>query len=293
MEMNLLITETIYLDYVSFPILIYQQYMKTRNTCRQGSPSLSESPCLYQVMYRHCIVTLWPDALHSQLLSLRVTKYCRQHHRSWSRAKVNKTNPRFLDGYLKVREWFSDKVLQFDKRFDNMWEGWKSLEFHWAQSGLSQHLLDAHRMARCGGGEVVILRHRAYKHERQSDNDSTYPLPTAELASWPHRSWGENGRGKMMRGDGKTLPTTITLQQLWHHLYLSPATHPTEASQCLLYCEQFFSRVVIFSFPNICFFNILDTRTTWGIKPYNIHHTKLTIHIRIISSSIHDQEIIK
>ena len=64
------------------------------------------------------------------------------------------------------------------------------------QSGLSQHLLDAHRMARERGANPSSSHH---KLDWQSDNDSTYPPPTAELLSWSLRSWGENGRGEMMR----------------------------------------------------------------------------------------------
>lgn len=70
------------------------------------------------------------------------------------------------------------------------------------QSGLSQHLLDAHRMAR----EGQILRHRT---TNLTDRATMTALILCQLLSWSLRSWGENGRGEMMRGGesmGKRFP---------------------------------------------------------------------------------------
>ena len=77
---------------------------------------------------------------------------------------------------------------------------------------------------------------------------------------WQHLSsancWaGHSGReGRMGEARwweyGKTLPT-IVLQPFWHHLYLSPATHLTTATRT--WWKVFLPRVIILSFPNICF----------------------------------------
>ena len=142
-------------------------------------------------------------------------------------------------------------------------------------------MLDAHRMARERGANPSSWSH---KLDRQSDNGSTYPLPTAELATPVVRGEWQREDDERLRGDGKTLPTII-LQQLWHHLYLSLATRLTA-------CEKLFFCVIIFSFVNICFLSYCYiNQNGFRIKPYKI--SDLSDLIPIISSSIHDQEIIK
>ena len=67
-----------------------------------------------------------------------------------------------------------------------------------------------------------------HKLDWQSDNDSTYPLPTAELVTLVVRGEWERQDDERLGEYGKTLPT-IVLQQFWYHLYLSPGTHLTTA----------------------------------------------------------------
>ena len=130
----------------------------------------------------------------------------------------------------------------------NNWDG--NITGSTTQSGLSQHLLDAHRMAR----EGQILRHRT---TNLTDRATMTALILCQLLSWSLRSWGENGRGEMMRGGesmGKRFPQLyynnfsiiytfhrqhILRQQLrsWWKVFLPPVLlfyhFPTSAS-CLI-----------------------------------------------------------
>ena len=141
--------------------------------------------------------------------------------------------------------------------------------------------------------EGQILRHQATNlTERQWQHLSSIPQPTAELwaghTPFVRREW-EREDDARLGGDGKTLPTIIILQQVWHHLYFSPATRQTAASHgswtAFLLCYYF-------SFPNICFFSAcyIYQNEEWDQFTQNKNRT---IFIRMISSSVRDQEIIK
>ena len=247
--LNLLIKKTIYHDLISsWPYVLYTNIFREKKESFKVRVPLFAWGCIW------CIdtVTLSQDALyiaqsaavtlHPQILSpassIMVTS--QGNAGSIDTQGVSDLDLAHTLSILVLKWWdFSLSLIIFKQE--------RYLVLHLAQSGLSQHLLDAHRMAREREGQ--ILRHQATNlTERQWQ-------PSAELwaghTPFVRGEW-EREDDARLRGDGKTLPTIIILQQVWHHLYLSPATRQTAASHgswtVFLLCYYFFISQHLFLF---------------------------------------------
>ena len=174
---------------------VYRQSKKSKKAPRPGSPCLSLLVC-WLVM-----VTYWHSAHCDQMLCS--VSGCLSDPQILSPASSIMVTSQ---DYGPIREsviqsWHTpsashqSSTVKSEQELDNINMKERNISCSTKLNLVWANICLTHTEWRERGGQ--ILRHGA---TNLTDRATMAALILCQLLSWPHQSWGENGRGKMMRG---------------------------------------------------------------------------------------------